>query len=162
MACHLEMEITGGNYQKVLNQNKKEKMKKKKAGKEYTRENKSQKMILHDRHTSTLGTWHCEGNVHKASPSSCVFEICQLEEEHGTVDSWNSVVFSDLLIQKSPFREISNSLMYMPQNLLARECHVTTSLYSWARLPNCGKKGALGYFSDISERGLARFVLLSK
>jgi hypothetical protein len=55
MACHLEMEITGGNYQKVLNQNKKEKMKKK-AGKEYTRENKSQKMILHDRHTSTLGT----------------------------------------------------------------------------------------------------------
>ena len=109
-------------------------------------ENKSKKMILHDRHTSTLGdvtfcdpfdqVWYT-----KHRPGSHVFEVCQLEEEPSLVDSWNSVLFSDLLLQKGPFREISSPLMYFLWSLLAGPCHVAVHLYSWTGLLPCGGKG---------------------
>lgn len=48
MICHLEMKITRKNYQKSNGTETK-------TGRDYTRESKSQKQILHDRRTSTLG-----------------------------------------------------------------------------------------------------------
>lgn len=128
-------------------------------------ENKSQKMILHDRHTSTLGDvtlWEPFGQVWytKHHPGSHIFEVCQLEEEPSLVDSWNLVLFSDLLLQKGPFREISSPLMCFLWSVLAGPCHVAVNLYSWTGLLPCGREGALQHFSDISERSLPEFFLL--
>lgn len=128
------------------------------TGRDCAGENKSQKMILHDRHTSTLGDvtfWDPFGQVWctKHHPGSHVFEVCQLEEEPCLVDSWNSVLFSDLLLQKGPFREISSPLMYFLWSLLAGPCHVAINLYSWTGLLPCGGKG-LYSVSQTFQKGV--------
>lgn len=127
-------------------------------------ENKSQKMILHDRHTSTLGDvtfWEPFGQVWytKHHPGSHLFEACQLEEEPSLVDSWNSVLFSDLLLQKGPFREISSPLVYFLWSLLSGPCPVAVNLYSWTGLLLCGGRSFILFLWHFRKR--ASWVFLT-